>query len=99
MSAANDSFGRKTSDTGSGYATNYGYDAGGQLTAEARTGSSAYSISYTYDNAGNRATKVLGGTTESYSYDDANKLTSAGSKTYSYDDAGTTTGAYLVRKS
>ena len=87
-----DNLGRKTSDTGSGYATSYGYDNAGQLTSETRTGTSAYSISYTYDNAGNRATKVLGGTTENYSYDDANKLTAAGGKSYTYDNAGNTTG-------
>jgi RHS repeat-associated protein len=69
----------------------YGYDNAGQLTSEARTGTTAYSISYTYDNAGNRATKVQGGTTDTYTYDNAEKLTSTSSKTYGYDNAGNMT--------
>jgi RHS repeat-associated protein len=87
-----DSLGRKTGETTPSYALAYTYDNGGQLTGEVRTGASAYSVSYTYDNAGNRATKTLGGTTENYSYDDANKLLTAGGKSYSYDGSGNMTG-------
>jgi YD repeat-containing protein len=58
----------------------------------------AYAISYTYDMAGNRATKATsGGITETYAYDDANKLlnvrnanTQAVIKAYTYDNAGNT---------
>jgi RHS repeat-associated protein len=64
------------------------YDDAGQLVDETRTGGGAYSIQYTYDNAGNRLTKVLNSVTESYTYDDANKLTAAGNKTYTYNGAG-----------
>jgi hypothetical protein len=39
------------------------------------TGGNNYSISYTYDGNGNRATKVLGGVTDTYSYDSHDKLT------------------------
>jgi YD repeat-containing protein len=62
------------------------------LTSETRTGTNPYAIGYTYDNAGNRATKTAGGVTENYAYDDANKLLSAGAKTYAYDAAGNVTG-------
>ena len=63
-----DSLGRKTEETTPSAYTAYGYDAGGQLTSDVRTGTGAYSISYTYDNAGNHATKVLGGTTVDYAF-------------------------------
>ena len=90
-----DNLGRKTSETlGGGDSTGYTYDAAGQLTAEVRTGTVAYSIGYTYDYAGNRLTKTTGAGTEYYTYDDANKLLTAGTKSYSYDYAGNTTGVY-----
>jgi len=44
--------------------------------------------SYTYDSNGNRLTKTLNGTTENYSYDDADKILTAGSKSFGYDAAG-----------
>ena len=43
--------------------TDYTYDNIDQLLSEARTG---YSASYTYDDNGNRATKTLGGVTDTY---------------------------------
>ena len=90
-----DNLGRKTSETlGGGDSTGYTYDAAGQLTSEARTGTVAYSIGYSYDYAGNRLTKTTGAGTEYYTYDDANKLLTAGTKSYSYDYAGNTTGVY-----
>jgi RHS repeat-associated protein len=63
------------------------------LTSGSRTG---YSASYTYDANGNRLTKTLGGTTETYTVDDADKLTSISvggstTKSYGYDSAGRTT--------
>jgi len=60
------------------------------LTSKGRSGGSVsgYTIAYTYDNAGNRATKTLNSATENYAYDNAGKLTSAGGKTYTYDNAG-----------
>jgi RHS repeat-associated protein len=46
---------------------------------------------YTYDNVGNRLTKVEGSTT-SYTYDNADRMTSAGGVTYTYDNNGNQTG-------
>ncbi len=73
------------------YSVSYGYDNAYQLTSETRTGTAAYDYDYTYDAVGNRLTKYDGTTTESYTYDDADKLTAAGSKSYGYDNAGNLT--------
>jgi RHS repeat-associated protein len=89
---AYDNLGRKTNDTGIGYAVSYGYDNAGQLTSEVRTSGNAYNITYAYDLAGNRSSKTLNGTVENYTYDNANKLLTAGSKSYTYDLAGNVTG-------
>jgi len=44
---------------------------------------SNYSLAYAYDYAGNRTSRTLnGGTPESYTYDNANKLLTAGVKGY-----------------
>jgi RHS repeat-associated protein len=71
-----------------------------------RTGSSPYSLSYTYDQVGNRLTRVKQGVTTTYSYDDNNKLTglSGGqTATFGYDNngnmtsiSGTTFGAWTL---
>lgn len=47
---------------------------------------------YTYDGAGNRLTQTVNGTTTSYTYNNANELTSDGSTTYNYDANGNLTG-------
>jgi RHS repeat-associated protein len=87
-----DGLGRKVSEAQpSGVTVAYTYDAAGQLTGETRSGANAFTASYTYDNAGNRLTKTVGAATETYSYDDANKLLSAGGKSYTYDLAGNVT--------
>jgi len=75
-----------------GSVTAFGYDMSNQLTSEVRTGSNAYSISYTYDHNGNRLTKVLGGVTTNYTYNAHDKLQTAGSKSYGYDNNGNCTG-------
>ncbi len=46
---------------------------------------------YTYDAVGNRLTKVQGSTT-SYTYDNADRMTAAGGVTYTYDNNGNQTG-------
>ena len=49
----------------------------------------AYEYNFTYDAAGNRTSWVAGGTTTSYTYDAAKKMTGPG--TFTYDDKGNTT--------
>ena len=68
--------------------TSDGYDAASQLTSESRPG---YNARYTFDGNGNRLSKTVNGNTEFYSYDNGDKLLSAGIKTYTYDQAGRTT--------
>jgi uncharacterized protein RhaS with RHS repeats len=48
----------------------------------------AKTYSYSYDAAGNRLTMVYPGGNVNYTYDAANRLTSAGGVTYSWDDNG-----------
>jgi len=55
--------------------TAYGYDAQGRLTAETRTGSSAYTYGYGYDPAGNRTSKTVNGTGATQFYDSDDELT------------------------
>ncbi len=57
-----------------------------QLTRVTLPGGST--IDYTYDPAGNRATRTIGGATTSYTYDDASQLTAVGGAPYTYDAAG-----------
>lgn len=90
-----DSEGKRLTETLPGSVViTYGYDDADQLTSESKSGG-AYSLTYTYDNAGNRATKYNGTITETYAYDNAEKFTgvtwSGGSKSYSYDNAGNCT--------
>ncbi len=93
-----DSVGRKATETlANGQILYYFYDDAGQLTSETRpsAGSNWYGINYTYDSAGNRLTKqsILNGVVgapEAYTYDNANKLLTAGAKSYTYDAAGNT---------
>ncbi len=80
------SFQRSTCEGGE--TTTYGYDAASQLTSEIRPG---YNAGYTFDGNGNRLSKTVNGNTEFYSYDNGDKLLSAGIKTYTYDQAGRTT--------
>jgi RHS repeat-associated protein len=72
----------------------WSYDALNQLVREARSGANADDVTFTYDAAGNRLTKLAGGTTTTYSYDAANELsvevTPSQRTTYSYDANGNT---------
>jgi YD repeat-containing protein len=70
-----------------GTVTSFGYDASDQLTSESRDNShgSGYSISCTFDHNQNRLTKVLGGVTDTYVYDNHDKLQHTSSKTFGYD--------------
>jgi RHS repeat-associated protein len=51
-------------------------------------------VSYEYDEAGNRIRMVLDPETVEYSYDEAERLVTAGSASYEYDDAGNLTAVY-----
>lgn len=57
-----------------GSITHYGYDATSQLMSEGRTGVNAYSISYGYDAAGNRLTKMQDGAVTTSIYNALNQL-------------------------
>ncbi|HET6454098.1 MAG TPA: RHS repeat-associated core domain-containing protein [Armatimonadota bacterium] len=75
----------------------YGYDDLYQLVHEERTAPNqgddpgvAYEYNFAYDAAGNRTGwEVIGGTTTTYAYNAANKMTSPG--TFTYDDKGNIT--------
>ena len=75
-----------------GSRVDYGYDDLYRLTSETRTGSNAYSISYTYDNVGNRLTKDHDGVVTSYTYNNRDQLTTENSPlktvSYTYDASG-----------
>jgi RHS repeat-associated protein len=65
----------------------YGYDDLNRLTS----GSGPFgSLSYTYDQVGNRLTQTVNGTQTTYTYGSYNKLLSAGSTSYTYDNNGNT---------
>lgn len=69
----------------------FGYDNVYQLTSESRVGSNPYSaITYTYDPVGKRSSKVQGGQTTTYTYNDMNQMLTAGSATFEYDANGNT---------
>jgi len=61
------------------------YNAAGWLTRETYP---RYAVEYTYDAVGNRTGMTRGGTTETYIYDAANQLLSAGNTSYTYDENG-----------
>ncbi|MBH8608581.1 RHS repeat domain-containing protein, partial [Thermoactinomyces sp. CICC 10521] len=73
--------------------TSYEYDALDQLTKETRPDGTV--IEYTYDEVGNRLTQKVtqGGnsTTTTYTYDDADQLTSVNGTNYTYDANGNLT--------
>jgi RHS repeat-associated protein len=72
----------------------WSYDEIYQLIREQRTGDNAYDITYTYDEVGNRLTKLSEGVVTTSSYDAANQLLTAeddtGITTFSYDANGNT---------
>ena len=59
-----------------GSAVTYGYDALGHLTSDVRTGTNAYSKSYTVDGEGNRTGMTVGGTSSTFNYNNDDWLTS-----------------------
>jgi len=90
-----DSVGNLTATTETnGDIITYTYDSAYQLTREQHVSAHPYDITYTYDAAGNRLTKVDSGTTTTYTCDAASELLTAedntGITTFSYDSNGNT---------
>jgi len=83
-----------TETTNTGKVTTYLYDDLGRIVSEAVTGTSNNgTITYTYDNRGNRLTQTRDGITVSYTYDLNNRLTTStanGVTGYTYDANGNT---------
>ncbi|XCN75438.1 MAG: RHS repeat-associated core domain-containing protein [Candidatus Electrothrix aestuarii] len=77
----------------SGRSVEYTYDSLYRLTDEEITdpvqGNAV--ISYTYDKVGNRETKTVGGVTQSYDYNDNDRLENDDTSTYLYDNNGNLT--------
>jgi len=71
------------------------YDDNHRLTREQRSGTNAYDMTYTFDAAGNRTTKLTAGVTTTFTYNDADQLTlqNAGGTltTFTFDQAGNNT--------
>jgi len=83
---------------GSTYTTTLRYDAVYRETEETKRDSSnnvVYSLTYGYDECGNRTSRTLGGTTTTYTFDDNNKLLNVnGTLSCSYDGNGNLTSTY-----
>lgn len=69
----------------------YTYDDLNRLTNEIRSGSFAYDTSYEYDLVGNRTRMVQDVDETLYTYDDNDRIQTAGNLTFNYDDNGNTT--------
>lgn len=90
---------RQSMTNTAGVTTTYGYDAFGQLTSADVSGGTSTDQAYCYDASGNRTTKAVGstscasGTITSYTYNDADELTSATGQTSTpaYDGNGNET--------
>ncbi len=76
----------------SGRVSSYSYDDLYRLTSEAITDAvnGNHNASYVYDAVGNRTQSTVNGVTTGFSYDDNDRLTSAGGDSWSYDANGNT---------
>ncbi len=79
-------------EDGNGVTNRLVYDTAGRLTGVDLNNDSSLDIEYAYDDAGRRTSMVDGTGTTTYSYDNANRLTSVaapttGTVSYGYDDA------------
>lgn len=83
---------REQIDELGGRSSSYVYDDLYRLTNEAVVDAvnGNYTASYSYDTVGNRTSSVINGITTGYSYDDNDRLLSAGGDSYAYDDNGNT---------
>ncbi|GIV16922.1 MAG: hypothetical protein KatS3mg022_2357 [Armatimonadota bacterium] len=66
----------------------YRYDFLNRLIREERTGYAPLNVEWTYDAVGNRIQQVKDGVVTNYTYDDDNRLLSAGAVTYAWDANG-----------
>lgn len=64
------------------------YDDNGNLITDSVDGN--YSAHYDYDRVGNRTGSSINGVSTAYTYDDNDRLITAGGETYTYDDNGNT---------
>lgn len=86
-----DAVGNRTSVTSLAGTENYTLDAINRLTNVTYPNGDV--VGYTYDANGNRLTKTFNGTPTTYTYDNADQLSSDGTLTYTYDANGNTTAA------
>ncbi len=77
-------------------AIDYSYDPLYRLTRATYSGSLAASYAYRYDAVGNRLTQDANGTRTTYSYDNANRLTSVNGQAYTWDNNGNLTSDGLL---
>ncbi|MBM3494715.1 MAG: RHS repeat protein, partial [Armatimonadetes bacterium] len=76
----------------------YSYNGIGRLTGETRTGTNAFTASYTVDGEGNRTSQTIGANTTSFTLNDDYELTATSggfSNSYSYNANGEQTGRTL----
>lgn len=75
---------------GNGRIVDYNYDDLYRLTSETVTDlvNGDHTATYNYDNVGNRINSIVNGVSTTYSYDDNDRLLTAGATTYGYDDQG-----------
>lgn len=88
-----DDTGRRTAiNEANGRSSSYGYDALYRLTSESIIDPDVgnHNATFNYDAVSNRTQVTENGIITGYSYDDNDRLQSAGSDTYSYDDNGNT---------
>jgi RHS repeat-associated protein len=87
-----DAAGNRTAVTTGAGTESYTLDALNRLTNV--TYANSDTAAYTYDANGNRLTQAVNGATvATYTYDDADQLTSDGTTSYAYDNAGNLTAA------
>jgi RHS repeat-associated protein len=76
----------------------YSYNGIGRLTGETRTGTNAFTASYTLDGEGNRTSQTIGANTTSFTLNDDYELTATSggfANSYSYNANGEQTGRTL----
>jgi RHS repeat-associated protein len=77
-------------------AIDYSYDPLYRLTRATYSGSLAASYAYSYDAVGNRLTQTANGNRTTYTYDNANRLTSVNGQAYAWDNNGNLTSDGLL---